>query len=416
MLSTLLSNLISYFSKYFLVASFLPMLAFWFFSGAMGYLLFKPFHDWATSNVLKASAVHTGFVSSALVLGIIIFALALASVNDSLRGLLEGNWSGPVLGMLRRALIPIEEWRLRRIEAKIEEAAQAQADLDSATIKSWIATLRAASQKGTNEHRDANSFQGNESVVQTLKRFRELRIQSRLSGKKELDDAVTELKGFLEKNDENMTTGKAAELGKCHVQLVQLIQRAGSQAGAEHARWFNQRNSHFGSDLAPTRMGNVANSFLNYAVRRYNCNLEAIWSELQRCIQKKDEKAFAALQDAKAQLDFLVACCWLTFAWSVSWGWFVLAWSPFAFWFGVVALLGPLVAYLWYRAAVEQYRAFAGILTTGLDVFRFDLLQQMRLALPADLEAERVLWDSVNRALTYGESSVNLSYQHPKTP
>src|SRR5256885_1760861 len=81
----------------------------------------------------------------------------------------------------------------------------------------------------------------------------------------------------------------------------------------------NQLHSSYGAEeVAPTKMGNIANTIQGYALRRYKCNLEVIWSNLQRIVQK-DDKAQAALQEAKTQLDFLVACCWLTLLWALVW-------------------------------------------------------------------------------------------------
>jgi hypothetical protein len=52
MLSTLLNSLATYFSKFFIVASFLPTLVFTFVNGAMAFLLFRSFHDWVSNEFL----------------------------------------------------------------------------------------------------------------------------------------------------------------------------------------------------------------------------------------------------------------------------------------------------------------------------------------------------------------------------
>ena len=135
-------------------------------------------------------------------------------------------------------------------------------------------------------------------------------------------------------------------------------------------------------------MGNIARTIHSYALRRYQCNLEAVWSNLQRVVQK-DHKANAALLESKTQLDFLVSCCWLTLLWSLVWA------IVFAFvvksriGFLSAALGGPLVAYMWYRIAAEQYCSFADVAMTTLDVFRFALLEQMRLGIAFKMIRER---------------------------
>jgi hypothetical protein len=177
----------------------------------------------------------------------------------------------------------------------------------------------------------------------------------------------------------------------------------------------NEFNSNFGiQELAPTKMGNVANSIQSYAVRRYHCNFEAIWSNVQRLVQK-DDKAQASLQEAKTQLDFLVACCWLSLLSTALWAVIFAMVEPSRFGFLVTALVGPSIAYIWYRAAAEQYRSFADIAMTSLDAFRLDLLREMKLSAPTDVEEERYIWENIDRLSTYGEAR-NFRYQLPKQP
>jgi len=50
---------------------------------------------------------------------------------------------------------------------------------------------------------------------------------------------------------------------------------------------------------------------------------------------------------------------------------------------------------------------------TSFDTFRFDLLRQMGLKLPADVEEERWIWENVDRLDTFGEPQ-NFQYEPPK--
>ena len=174
----------------------------------------------------------------------------------------------------------------------------------------------------------------------------------------------------------------------------------------------NEINSNFGEqDIAPTKMGNVANTIQGYVLRRYHCNFEIVWSNLQRIIPK-DDKANAALQEAKAQLDFLIACCWLTLLSALFWSIAFAIVDPSRPGFLIAALGGPVAAYMWYRAAAEQYRSFADVAMTSFDIFRFDLLTNMRLKQPIDVEDERRIWEHLDKLTTYGESQ-NFRYEPP---
>ena len=228
-----------------------------------------------------------------------------------------------------------------------------------------------------------------------------------------LEQRVNEITERLQNHDANVSSDLTPEQDR----LVTLIEYARERATARQAQLQNELNSNFGTQrLAPTKMGNVANTIQSYALRRYHCNFEIVWSNMQRLVQK-DEKSNAALMESKTQLDFLVACCWLTLFWSAAWsagfGWFVPSRTGFLF----AAVAGPVIAYMWYRAAAEQYRSFADVAMTTLDAFRLDLLRDMHLRTPADVEEERYVWENIDRLTTYGEDC-NFRYEQPpaKTP
>jgi hypothetical protein len=48
-----------------------------------------------------------------------------------------------------------------------------------------------------------------------------------------------------------------------------------------------------------------------------------------------------------------------------------------------------------------------------VDLLRFDLLKELRVAVPADVVDEWALWESLSALTTYNEES-NFRYEHPK--
>jgi hypothetical protein len=411
MLSTLLSGLATYFSKYFIVSSFLPTVTFAFLNAFATYIVHEPFRAWVDREVfVQATATRVAFLTTAVTVGLLIAAYVLSGLGNALRGILEGKWPERI----RQLFIPLEDRRFRGFQRRLEEAARARVDLE-ASAPAWQEELLKARTEGTANHRGVNTFQGTEDVVDKVRALRALQEQHRLPSAKDLGAAIDALATHLRASDAGVTAGSGALLDQLHGELVQLITFAVELAVAEHFRHHNERHSAFGAtSLEPTRMGNVSDTVQSYAVRRYNCNFELIWSQLQRSVQKED-KAYGGLQELKAQLDFLIACCWLTVASVATWIVVLARWGPSVTWFLMIALVGPVGAYLWYRAAAEHYRAFADLLMTLLDVFRFDVLKELRIALPADVIEERVLWDSLHQLSRYGEE-MNFRYQHPKGP
>jgi hypothetical protein len=151
-----------------------------------------------------------------------------------------------------------------------------------------------------------------------------------------------------------------------------------------------------------------------YARTRYGINLATFWSRLQPVLQK-DAAFYGVLQDAKAQLDFLVSSFWLSAMTTTVWV-VALPWRPQAVWlFVAMAVAGQLVARFCYVAAVENYVAFGEIVRTSIDLHRFELLDALHIARPSSLRQERQIWESLQRVTSYGQEWVDIGYeQAPK--
>jgi hypothetical protein len=404
MLSTFLSQLQSYFSKYFIIGSFCPMLAFAFVNGLAAYLLFGNWRRWVDANVLQSGVGHTTFITTSFVVAILLAAYVLSSLGTFLRRLLEGRF-----GLASKLFIPGQNRHRQRLINTLNEAYIRIVDLQDAPR--WELEMRNSRDEGRTLRRQTPFAE--KSDKDSLEE--ELRALERMRAKNEIIDA-DKLRELVEKMKTRLATydvDASPIVERQHRRLGTLIDYAKERAKAHHSRLLNELHSNFGAEeVAPTKMGNVANTIQSYALRRYRCNFEAIWSNLQRVVQK-DEKAQAALQEAKTQLDFLVACCWLTLLWAATWSVVLGSITPSAKAFVLVAIGGPILAYMWYRAAAEQYRSFADIAMTTLDAFRFDLLRELRLSAPTDVEEERYIWESFDQLTTYGADR-NFRYESPK--
>lgn len=409
MLSTLLNSLASSFSKFFIIASWLPVLAFVFFNGLMGFLLFEAFHDWATDVFFtNGTAAKTAFLTTTIVVATLAVAYVLSSLNDFLRGLLEGRWPES----LRQLCTAGQARRLNLLAQRIATANRVRLDLDESS-ETWLNLLVDARVAG--QARQTNTFSRHDGAIKQIRALQRSQIRGVLIDSRDIRAAVDALVPSLRAHNAEIRVERDQRLlGDAQEELVLLIQSATERARNELFRLGNQLTSSFGTqDVAPTAMGNIANTAQTYSVRRYDCNLELFWNNLQRVIQK-DAHAYAALQESKAQLDFLVACCWLT---TVSWMlWLVVmgVWGDSVLWFCILALFGPAATYFWYRSATEYYRSFADVLTTTLDLFRIDLLRALGFAAPADVADERMLWHNLHRLAAFDDEAINLRYQNFK--
>lgn len=70
----------------------------------------------------------------------------------------------------------------------------------------------------------------------------------------------------------------------------------------------------------------------------------------------------------------------------------------------IVLVIGLVLSRLCYRAAIGQAVALGSQLGVAFDLYRHDILRQMDLEVPTDLEAERALWQQLTRELLGGPS------------
>ena len=404
MLSTLLGQLQGYFSKYFIIGSFSPMLAFTFINGAAAYFVFEPWSAWVDRNLLGTTTVGGGvFLTTSILVGIVLLAYVLSSLSTFLRQVLEGKWWGGFASLI----VPAQNKRRLALVGELNQAFQEIPDL--AHLPEWDGRLLAARERGRSDHK-AKSFSaaGSDAIEALLDKLEEKREQNQVVTAADLT-AVAEL---LEKRLQDFDIDVGEDLEDEHGRFSALVDYAkGSleEGRGRHTRLQNELNSNFGAqEIAPTKMGNIANTIQSYVMRRYRCNLEVLWTNLMQLVQK-DDQARTMLMEAKTQLDFLVACCWLTLLTGIIWSVMAFTITPARLGFLLAALGGPLGAYLWYRAAAEQYRSFADVAMTLFDSFRFDLLQAMHLQAPADVEQERTMWAAIDKLMTFGEEG-NFRY------
>jgi len=405
MLSTVLTQLQALVSPRFVVASFFPMLAFWFAHAVMLFAVNAPFRAFAQAALNQPLGTSTALVAAALI-GIAMSAYVLAAVLPAIQSLMEGNWPSWLVSIF----VPAQTRCLERIDAKLDEndrlrgriTASGNAPDGQTAAEAWRSSLTKARQVGA--ALGANQYRSTAKSAQTVQRLANLRRRSRAVSADDLNAAVTELIFDLRANnaDQLGPDGDWA-LENTRKALWKLIAYADQFAAGQYRLLLNKREFSFGAlPLAPTRMGNVARTIQTYAVKRYEFNFDLFWSRMQRLLQK-DKDFGPILQAAKEQLDFLISCSFLTFAWSVGWSlWLFLTSGP-RWMFLAVALAGPMLSWGWYRAASAHYRTFADVLRTSVDLFRFDLLDDLHFPRPSSVKEERYLWQTLDALQSLGE-------------
>ena len=408
MLTQVLDRLTALTSRYFLLGSFIPVLVFAFLNALLVFAVSERFRQWSSAETTPGAL---GFNSAVALVGVAVGAYILWSVNGFLRETLEG-----------RRLIQWKRFRATQLSLRsalyaAHNAARQEADKIREAVSGWHETLSEAVARGQAEHPDKNAYDeraGN--AAKRIGKVRSLGDGGEGIPAKALEDAVGALRDELERNDTRVVRvvrkdGRSHALRDDWQELLTWMSIAVDDWTARALAAANRRQTRFGDgDVAPTAFGNVAESMQSYAVTRYRLNLATFWSRLQPLLQEQKD-FYAGLQDAKVQLDFLVASVFLSGLTTVFWVPFLFVLAPSAWIFLVVAAMGPILTRGLYLAAVENYVAFGEIVRTSVDLHRFGLVEALHLAQPNSLRDERILWEKLQTIVTSGLDA-QVSYRH----
>ena len=400
MLGTLLDKLQSLFSKNFVIGS-IPLFAFLFLQSLMAYRVSYYFQGWVRSYFLSKDTFLQAMLSFALLLMVVIVSYVLSTVSVFMREILEGKHG---LGeFLSNALSQKYRNRLITLESDLSEAKTKRRKLKEKQ-NLWTREMGEAYQLGAKVNQCV--YQPRPNLV-TLSDRRQSNQGITLG---ELEAEVRPLTNTLRTNNAELLTEASKNLDRDHGTLLQLIRYATDQAQERYAQLLTEfQFDYAGEDVAPTKMGNISRVAPHYAASRYYMNLDVFWTRLQKVVAA-DANFYSAMQDAKMQVDFLVALIWYTFSFTVMWVIALPCMGEAHDLFLGIAIAGPLLTYAWYRLALQNYRAFANLLCASVDLFRTDLLKTLRVPLPANAEQERLIWETIEQRLVFGEHS-NITLQ-----
>lgn len=413
--SSLIDKLSTLVSKAYVFSAFIPVLVFAFLNASLLWFHSLLFQHWAAAQLAKPSA----FTLTSIVVGLVVAGYMLQSVNTFLREFLEGKY---IPGPLRARFVARQQAMLNDLWGKYTSARDDQLDI-SRSIPGWRDTHPLAAKKGIDDHKGHNIYDRTNDVAVRVNQLRQKRDAAETISYQELEGVVHALEEILRENDEN-TKGRADDAAASQSQLkadrfflLDLFDYAQSALIADENRFLNERQYRFGFVAEPTAMGNVVASVQAWAMIRYSMNLNSFWSRLQPGLQA-DANFYTVLQDAKVQLDFLVACCWLaTLTW-IGWTIALAAFRTSLVAWILVALGGPFVSRFFYELAVTNYMAFGDIMRTSVDLYRFTVLRAMHVPIPRSIREERLIWGTLQKLTIIGQEDVELTYAQdkPKAP
>ncbi len=413
MLGTLLEKLGTLLPKNFIISSFFPVLIFAFLNALLCYVTSAACRRWF-DEYGRLDTSKQALYGVPILIGVAVLAYIFSTFSLYLRQLLEGDY---LPERLSRRMIASQRARLMKLQELLDEYGRKRFDL-RVNQPVWQARLKEERRKGYEAGAPCGYTAASVAAV-IIEELRLRRSQHEWIEFQELEAAADSLGRELascQVDNDNPRSADARNrdlLNKDQNDLLALVDYALGKVNNRYLDLYNEREFNFSRyKVAPTALGNIAESINSYALTRYSINLEAFWSRLQKVIQG-DDKFYATLLDAKTQLDFLIALFWMTAAFTATWFFILLFAGASVLAFLVVALAGPLLCVLFYKLALQNYLAFADTLRTSVDIYRLDLLKALHVQLPDDMSSECQTWEDLNRIIGYGQRKKVL-LKHPQ--
>lgn len=366
----------------------------------------------AVKGYFQMSAGEQALVGFPILIAITLAAYVFSTLNLLQREVLEGQH---LLPYVQRKL---KSGQQRRIGAWDNEIREKMTYIRQVEELGGVAKLLTARQSGNDKPGPCIYAESSEAAKAVAELDRKRQRYDSITVE-ELGNAIDLLAAELEKCpvDKQDSPGDLVQRGllnRDHETLRNCIKFSNEEALNSYTTLYNHREFNYSRYwLAPTAMGNIAESVRSYARSRYEMNLDPFWSRLQKVLLG-DEKFYSTLVDAKTQLDFMISIFWLTVCITAVWSVTLLYLRRSLAAFLIVAVLGPVLSVLWYRIALQNYRAFADILRSSIDLYRFQLLDNLHVGKPCGTDQERRTWADLNQIIGYGQPGEQISYSHPQ--
>ena len=412
MFTSVIGALTSLLPKYFIFGCYVPVLIFSFINFGMVYL----FSAWTRFEIefwlgkSLALSVSVAFVAT------VVIAYVVSAINDFLREFLEGRYVWP--SRLERLLCVGERRRRDDLGQKYTRARRQRFVL-SQLHYTWEKDLRNA----------AMARKLPAAGPYTLRPLEDLRAavsHGALNGKRDplSDSEFTMLRDVIQNAVDKLvlamgtySTPEDTEVENDRRELLLLIGAISNSMKQLEFETGADLYTRFGNDpVRPTRLGNIAAAIHAYSIGRYKMELTIFFSRLQTVLVKKEDKGYPLVLDAKAQLDFLIACCWFSALSTAIWGTLLFGFGGSREAFLIVAAAGFLLTLGFYLSAGANYLAYGEVVRAAIDVNRFSLLNALDIKLPGSLREERSLWAAMSGLAYSGGESVEFSYEHPAKP
>lgn len=160
--------------------------------------------------------------------------------------------------------------------------------------------------------------------------------------------------------------------------------------------------------VMPTRLGNILKNSELYPYYHYHIDAVLIWPRLYNLLP---ETFLQTIAQAKSSLDFDLVISALSGVFGLFSGGYLLIVKAPGWLFLLCFWGGLLVAYLAYESALSSALLYAQQIKAAYDLYRNELLKQMRLPLPQTYLEELEQWEAICRFLYINDRPPFRQYQ-----
>jgi hypothetical protein len=173
--------------------------------------------------------------------------------------------------------------------------------------------------------------------------------------------------------------------------------------------YYNFPNSS--DDILPTRLGNTLIAAERYSFDRHGADPIVLWPRLYHLLPREfvDD-----VEDARAALEFLlVISLWFVIAGTGSLT--LLTVTHAAFGLAVLVLaLSALGAYAFYLSGIRAATEYAEQMRSGVELYRLQLLEWMKIKKPRNLAEELESWDRLLDMVVNNATDPDIDYVYPE--
>lgn len=226
-----------------------------------------------------------------------------------------------------------------------------------------------------------------------------------------LGQELGQTKSGLEKaQDESLKQS----LSKKHQQLDQQLEKLEEpqqQIKRDAKKYRYYPDPKHSDKVLPTSLGNILLASELYPLDRFGVDAVLIWPRLFHLFP---DRYMQFITEALSSLNFVLALATLSGVFGAASGLWLIALRAPAWLFLLCFWGGFFVAWLAYRSATSSAVAYAEQVKVGFDLYRHELIRQLRLKLPENPLEEKKQWLEIWTLFFRHQVTETWAYQDPK--